>query len=92
MSKGRKINVGIELLEDKGKIAVINGKTKHFNITYKGYSGVLIVWKEINGIQEINFMWDDLEEGLFWALTNQTGDDLEWAFKFTDKFLTYFKK
>ena len=91
MSRGRKINVGIELLEGKGKLTVINGETKHFNITYKGFKGELIVWKEINGIQEINFMWGDLEEGLFWALTNQTGDDLEWAFKFQDKFLSYFK-
>jgi hypothetical protein len=81
MAKGRKINVGIEFLKD-------NGKTKHFNITYKGFNGELIVWPEH---MNINMMWEDLEDGLFWALINQTGDDLEWAFKFQDKFLSYFK-
>jgi hypothetical protein len=82
MSQGRKMNIGIEFIKDKGN-------TKHFNITYKGSKGELIVWEENMGI---NAMWEDFEDGLFDKLMAQTGDYLEWAFKFEKEFLVYFKK
>ena len=82
MSQGRKMNIGIEFIKDKDN-------TKHFNITYKGSKGELIVWEENMGI---NAMWEDFEDGLFDKLMAQTGDYLEWAFKFEKEFLVYFKK
>ena len=78
----RKMNIGIEFIKD-------NRNTKHFNITYKGSKGKLIVWEEH---MDINAMWWDLENELFDKLMAQTGDYLNWVFDFKKEFLAYFKK